>query len=138
MRNPKYTPWQALVVSAIGLAAAACLTLTGCSLHTDDTGLTRNTRVDLMDWHVAGLWVINCPVAWLRVTNFNNVPIHEITIQYNTFDINGKPLDHGTFTIEGTVPPGQSKNFIELYLGLVDLYSERLSIQLLSVEESTK
>lgn len=90
----------------------------------------------LMDWHVSGLWVINCPVAWIKVTNYNNVPIHDITLQYNTYDSNGKPLDQGTFTIEGTVYPMESKNFIELYLGLVDLHSDRLSINLLSVKRA--
>ena len=108
--------------------------LTGCGgPHTASNQLTQFTRVDLMDWHVSGLWVINCPVAWVRVTNYNNVPIKEITLQYNTYTADGRPLDQGTFTIEGTVPPLQSKNFIELYLGLVDLYSERLTVKLLSV-----
>jgi hypothetical protein len=111
-----------------------CLLLNSCELSPNfDGGLTANTRCELIDWHITGLWVINCPVAWIRVTNYNNQAIKDITFQYNTYDANGRPLDEGTFTIEGTVPPGQVKNFIELYLGLVDLYSERLSIKLISV-----
>ena len=98
--------------------------------------LTRNTTVELVDWHVSGLWVINAPVAWIRVHNYNNVPIHEITFEYDTFDNTGKHLNQGTFTIEGTVPPGTTKNFIELYLGIVDLYSDRLSVKLLSVKQA--
>lgn len=91
-----------------------------------------------MDWHVSGLWVINCPVAWIKVKNYNPVPIHDIKLRYETFDTHGRPLDSGEFTIEGTVPacygtiPG-TKDFIELYLGLVDLYSERLTCKLISV-----
>jgi hypothetical protein len=87
-----------------------------------------------MDWHVAGFWVINSPVAWIRVENYNDVPIREITFEYRTFTDEGKLLDKGTFTIEGTVPARSMKNFIELYLGLVDLYSQRLDVRLLSVK----
>lgn len=94
-----------------------------------------NTRLELIDWHISGLWVINAPVAWVKVTNYNSVPIHDITMEYQTFDSTGKPLDKGTFTIEGTVAPHTTRNFIEQYLGLVDLYTERLQLRLLSVKE---
>ena len=113
------------------------MSLSACEIApSGDEQATRYTRADLMDWHISGLWVINSPVAWIRVTNYNLVPIKEITVQYDTYDSAGKHLDTGTFTIEGQVPPQQSKNFIELYLGLVDLYSERLSIKLLSVKRA--
>lgn len=92
-----------------------------------------NTRLELADWHISGLWVINSPVAWVKVTNYNQVPIKDVCFEYKTYNHEGKQLDRGTFTIEGEVPPGQTKNFIELYLGLVDLYTERLSIQLMRV-----
>jgi len=92
------------------------------------------TRAQLMDWHISGFWVINCPVAWIRVTNLNQVPIKEITVRYDTYDAAGNPLDHGTYTLDGTVVPGQTKNFIEQYLGLVSLYTERLSVTLVSVK----
>ncbi|MBI4534100.1 MAG: hypothetical protein HY711_09140 [Candidatus Melainabacteria bacterium] len=95
--------------------------------------MTQNTQLDLVDWHITGLWIINCPVAWVKVTNNSAVPIKDVTFQYNTYDESGQQLDEGTFTIEGDVPPGTNKNFIELYLGLVSLYSEKLSIKLLSV-----
>ena len=108
--------------------------VSGCTgLQPGGHEATRFTRVDLMDWHIAGLWVINCPVAWVKVANYNDVPIKDITFQYNSYDINGRQLDQGTFTIEGTVPAHSTKHFSERYLGLVDLYSERLSIKLLSV-----
>lgn len=107
--------------------------LSSCGTSEEDQILLSNTRLELMDWHICGLWVINSPVCWVKVTNYNQVPIHEITFEYNTYDAHGKHLDRGTFTIEGGVPPMQSKNFIELYIGLVDLYTERLSIKLLSV-----
>lgn len=114
---------------------SSCSLLTSCT-HSGEPELTARTQIFLMDWHISGLWVINCPVAWIKVANYNTVPIKEITLQYNTYDAHGRPLDQGTFTIEGTVGPMQTKNFIELYLGLVDLYSERLSIKLLSVHRA--
>lgn len=115
------------------------LSLFGCEIHSpDQERLTANTKIVLMDWHVAGFWVINSPVAWIRVSNYNNVPIKEITFQYQTFTEDGRLLNKGTFTIEGTVPPQSMKNFIELYLGIVDLYSQRLDVKLLSVKSAAE
>ena len=124
---------------ALPVLAAAFLSMSLCaceSLDPEAQQLTANTRLELVDWHISGLWVINSPVAWIRVNNYNRVPIHDITLEYRSFNAEGKPLDQGTFTIEGTVPPGETKNFIELYLGLVDLYTERLSVKLLSVKRA--
>ncbi len=116
-----------------GLVVAACAVAAGCGLPEGDAQLAANTRVQLVDWHVAGFWVINCPVAWIRVTNYNPVPIKDIVVRYSTYDGAGHPLDQGDYTIDGSVAPGQTKNFIELYLGLVSLYSDRLSVSLRSV-----
>ena len=125
---------QAFTRSLTALALFVAFSLAGCSsLPQGDPDLTVNTRVDMVDWHITGLWIINCPVAWLRVVNYNQVPIKDVTFQYNTYDVEGHPLDQGTYTIEGEVYPGQSKNFIEQYLGLVHLHSDKLSIKLLSV-----
>ena len=124
-----------------GWAAAAALLIAlsplhGCTEGLGDTGLTQKTYLELVDWHIAGLWVINCPVAWFRVANYNNVPIKEVTLQYDTYDWDGRHLDTGRHTIpDSSVPPGQVKNFIEQYLGLVDLHSERLTVKLISVEK---
>lgn len=119
------------------LLAILILALGSCdSFDAESEQLTQNTRLELVDWHISGLWVINSPVAWVRVSNYNTVPIHDITFEYTTANADGRPLDRGTFTIEGTVPAGSTKNFIELYLGLVDLYTERLSIRLLSVHRA--
>lgn len=118
------------------LAALICLSLHGCAPAPGDPHLTENTVIQLVDWHITGLWVINCPVAWVRVTNYNAVPIKDVTFQYNTYTQDGHPLDEGTFTIEGEVPAGHTKSFIELYLGLVNLHSEKLSIRLSSVSAS--
>ena len=112
----------------------ACLSLSSCdAIDPEAEQLTKNVQIQLIDWHISGLWVINSPVAWVRINNYNDVPIHEITFEYKAAASDGKPLDHGTFTIEGSVPAHGTKNFVELYLGLVDLYTEKLSIQLLSV-----
>ena len=118
-----------------GLALLISATvLSGCGVEPGDPSLTKNTYIELVDWHVSGLWVINSPVAWVRVANYNNVPIKEITFQYNTYDYQNKPLDQGTYTVDGVVPPGNVKNFIELYLGLVNLDSQKLNVKLLSVK----
>jgi len=109
------------------------MTASSCSTEVGDKGLTERTYVELVDWHISGLWVINCPVAWVRVKNYNSVPITNIKFQYNTYDGEGNPLDQDTYILEESVPPGGVRNFIELYLGLVSLHSEKLSIKLLSV-----
>lgn len=109
--------------------------LAGCGEGAgSDAQLTSQTYFELVDWHISGFWVINCPVAWVRIKNFNNVPIKDITFQYNTYDYDGTPLDQGTYTIEGTVPALSVKNFPELYVGLVNLHSDKLSTRLLSVK----
>ena len=120
------------------LAVLAAFTLANCGgLRSETGGATTNTQLSLVDWHISGLWVINSPVAWLKVTNYNSVPIHDIELEYQTFDNTGKPLDKGTFTLEGTVAPHTTKNFIEQYLGLVDLYTEQLKVRLVSVKEAS-
>ncbi|HEY9732442.1 MAG TPA: hypothetical protein V6C89_11050 [Drouetiella sp.] len=109
--------------------------LAGCGEGLNgDAQLTSQTYFELVDWHISGFWVINCPVAWVRIKNFNNVPIKDITFQYNTYDWDGTPLDQGTYTIEGSVPAASVKNFPELYVGLVNLHSDKLSCKLLSVK----
>lgn len=121
------------------IAAVSCLVvlsslMTGCASEGGDAQLTRNTYVELVDWHISGLWVINCPVAWVRVANYNSVPIKNIKLHYQTFDSEGKLLSEGTYIIEDeVVPPGTVRNFIERYLGLVDLASDKLSVRLESV-----
>lgn len=135
-KHPSYVSngWRRLC-----LVLLASVMLFGCSGHSqEEQYLTQNTQVVLMDWHVAGFWVINSPVAWVRVYNNNDVPIHEITFEYHTYTDDGRLLDKGTFTIEGSVPPHSTKNFIELYLGLVDLYSQRLDIKLLHVKRASE
>jgi hypothetical protein len=132
-RNLRTAGFLAAVTTLI-----SAMILTSCAEPGGDAALTQNTYVELVDWHIAGLWVINCPVAWLRVANYNPVPVKDITIEYQTYDFEGKPLDRGTYrtseTDDDTVKPGQVRNFIEKYLGLVSLQSDKLSIKLKSVQ----
>src|SRR5262249_30416000 len=128
-------------VAAVVSLILAMAPLHGCSEGPGDSELTGRTVVELVDWHVAGLWVINCPVAWVRVANYNQVPIKEVTVQYDTYDYDGRHLDSGRTTLSdsaagSSVAPGQVKNFIEQYLGLIDLHSERLTLKLISVERA--
>lgn len=134
---PKWTGISPFKCNAILACLTSLLILSSCdAIDPESEALTQNVALELVDWHISGLWVINSPVAWIRVTNYNQVPIHEITLDYETAATDGRPLDHGSFTIEGSVGPCTSKNFVELYLGLVDLYSERLSIKLRSVHRA--
>lgn len=136
MLGTRYSPRRRIASSRLfaALILSLALSLSACtSLLGGDAGLTQRTYFELVDWHISGLWVINCPVAWVRVANYNEVPIKNITFQYDTYDYDGTHLDHGTYTVEDSVPPRTVKNFIELYLGLVNLHSERLSVKLLSV-----
>lgn len=124
-----------LILSSV--ASVCMLVLSGCEIIDPQAEqIAANTQIQLVDWHISGLWVINSPVAWVRVTNMNDVPIHEINFEYEAFAADGRTLNKGDFTIEGTVPPHTTKNFIELYLGLVDLYTERLSIKLKHVRRA--
>ena len=120
--------------------ALACLVGSGMLLSScggemgTDAELSKNVYMELVDWHISGLWVINCPVAWMRVLNYNNVPVKNPKVTYATFDFEGKPLSSGTYTMEVEVPAGQVKNFIEQYLGLVDLHSDKLAVKFIGVE----
>ena len=138
--NSTYHSRRSSLCSLISLLVLACLmvsSLAACGGPSGNEALTRNTYIELVDWHISGLWVINSPVAWVRVKNYNNVPIKEITLQYTTFDFDGSQLDQSNFTIpDGEVGPGQVKNFVEQYLGIVSLHSQKLSVKLLSVTQA--
>lgn len=128
---------------ALGLIALvfAFLSLTsllsGCAGEIGgDPNLSRNVYVELVDWHIAGLWVINCPVAWFRVANYNNVPVKDIKLKYATYDFDGKLLNQGDYTIDGTVPPGTVRNFIEQYLGLVEVQTDKMMVRFVSVKRA--
>ena len=101
-----------------------------------ESDLVKNTYVELVDWHISGLWVINTPVAWIRVKNYNTVPIKNMLLEYSTFDGNTELLNHGTYEIEDEIPPRSLKNFFGEYLGLVNLCSDKLSIKLVSVKQA--
>jgi hypothetical protein len=132
----KVTIAQLVIPSMMIFAVLALANCAGISVG-DTNSLSQRTRLDLVDWHISGLWVINSPVAWFRVTNYNDVPIKEISLEYQTYTSTGQPLDKGTYTIEGSVAPHTTKNFIEQYIGLVDLNTERLSVQLKEVRPGT-
>lgn len=131
---------KAVIIAILTAAVVVCsAALSSCSYIAGyfpgaDPVLTANTELTLEDWHISGLMVINSPVAWVRVYNHNDVPIKDIHFQYDTYDMHGNHLDRGTYTLEETVEPHTQKSFVELYLGLVSVYSEHLSLKLLSVK----
>lgn len=120
----------------LSLLLAGCLT--ACSnvdTKPSTDRYTRNVEIRLEDWHIIGLWVLNCPSAWIRVVNKNNVPIKNITIRYKTYGYKREVLDTGICTIEQRVEAGCTKNFTEQALGLVNLESDMLSVELIKVEK---
>lgn len=120
---------------SVGVFISTLLCLGGCGApEGGDEALTKNTYLELVDWHISGFWIINSPVVWVRVANYNQEPISDVTFQYNTYGYEGQPLDQATYTLEGTVPGGTVKNFIEQYVGLVHLHSDKLMIKLISVK----
>lgn len=132
--NPLYSRCCSLL-SLLMITVISMTCLTSCAGPESDSELTKNTYIELVDWHVSGLWVINCPVAWIRVANYNRVPVKDVTIEYDTYDYSGALLNKGTYTFEGSVAAASMKNFIEQYLGCVDLHSDKLSVKLLSVSK---
>ncbi len=125
--------WAALLIVVV-IAAQALVTCTDGG-H-GDSAMAKNVYIELVDWHIVGLWVINCPCCWIRVVNYNNVPVKNVHIRYKTFGYSGELLSQGTYTIDGTVPAGGTKNFIEQYVGNVDLESDMLTVELESVERA--
>ena len=128
-----------LLAPALALLGLLPITITGCSPELLlDPEMSKNVRLELVDWHVSGLWVINSPVCWFRVSNYNNRPVTDVTITYETLDFDGKSLDKGTYTIldsgEPTVIPANGlKNCAEQYIGIVSLESDKLSVKLKGV-----
>jgi hypothetical protein len=121
------------------LIVASGLTFFGCSSNEEppDQLLSSNVRCELVDWHPAGAFgLIRCPIAWIRITNYNNVPIKHVKIQFATYDIGGELLNKDVYEIEGEVAPGSVQNFTEQYLGLVNTHSEKLGVTLASVDRA--
>ncbi len=117
--------------------------LSGCIGHgPGDPELTKNIHLELVDWHIVGLWVMNCPCGWVRVANYNKVPVKNVRVRFKTFGYNGEQLNESTYILsgatpaDGTVKAGGVKNFIEQYMGLVDLESDMLSVELVSVDRA--
>jgi len=124
-----------LRASKVLLCFALAFFLNSCgSQDIADPELLKHTRLELVDWHISGLGIINSPVAWVRIWNDNSVPIGDIVLSYVTYDYEGHQLSDGTCPIpDAKVDAHQMHNYIELYLGLVDVRSEQLTVQIQSV-----
>ncbi|MBX9692828.1 MAG: hypothetical protein K2Z81_10620 [Cyanobacteria bacterium] len=132
-----WKPIKSGILSCLTLVILICSTLACTSCTERKLGsveLAKNVYIELIDWHISGLWIFNCPVVWVRVANYNNVPVKEVCIRFRTFGFDGKVLSEGTYTMEGTVGPASVKNFMEQTVGVVDLESDMLSVELVSVE----
>jgi len=129
----RYTLVGLLLIAALGMVFFGCAS----SEEEPDQLLTRNVRCELVDWHPANAFgVVRCPIAWIRIINYNNVPIKHVKVQFVTYDIQGELLNRDTYELEGEVPPGSAQNFTEQYLGLVNTHSEKLGVTLASVDRA--
>jgi hypothetical protein len=128
-----------LLLPLVFLLLILPVTTSGCSPELLlDPELSKNVRIELVDWHVSGLWVINSPVCWFKVYNYNQKAVTDITIAYETFDFEGNALDKGTYTLldagEPTVVQANSpKSCVEQYIGIVSLESDKLNCVLKGV-----
>jgi hypothetical protein len=122
------------LICLVSVSMLCLLFCSGCATEpTDEDGLLGNTYIELVDWHIAGFWVINVPVAWVRVKNNNSVPIKDLVLRYRTYAADGTVLNEGTYTLDDTIGAGKVKNFFGEYLGYVDLYTDKLSVDLCKV-----
>ncbi len=131
LRRLGVTSWLILSLLSLSLMLFSCT-----AAETGNAELTRQTYLQLVDWHMSGAWIFGSPVAWVRVTNYSPVAIKDVQFKYITYDYQSRKLNDGIYTLEGTIQPGQSKNFIEQYLNVVDIHSEQLSIHLQSVSQA--
>ncbi len=138
-RMPNFSLYRGTAAVAAGAIALFLLlgSLTsGCSIESaGNRDLAKNVHVELVDWHISGLLIFNTPICWIRVVNYNNVPIKDVRVRYKTFGYNGQLLSEGKYTMEGVVGPRSVKNFVEQTVGIVDLESDMLSIELDAVEQ---
>lgn len=134
IRTPK---WFQLAKSTLAITLILVATMVGgCSVElSGDPHLSKNVYVELVDWHISGLWIINTPVCWIRVVNYNPVPIKDVKIRFRTFGYNGQVVSTGTYVLEGTIGPGSVRNFMEQSVGVVDLESDMLAVELDSVQK---
>lgn len=131
-----YRGTAAAAAGVIALFVLLGTMTTGCSMESaGNRDLAKNVHVELVDWHISGLLIFNTPICWIRVVNYNNVPVKDVRVRYKTFGYNGQLLSEGKYTMEGAVGPRSVKNFVEQTVGLVDLESDMLSIELDAVEQ---
>jgi hypothetical protein len=132
------SPWITVVAAAIiALLMLAFLWFNSTlkkSSNEVNLSLKRNTYAELVDWHTSGPLLFRCPVVWLRVRNYNSVPIKELVFHYTLFDQDDKPVDQGNHTITEEIAPGEVKNFFEEYLWFTDFNSNKLGINLTNVK----
>lgn len=137
--NSHSTLYRGTAIAFAGVTALFLLLgslTTGCSMESmGNRDLAKNVHVELVDWHISGLLIFNTPICWIRVVNYNNVPIKDVRVRYKTFGYNGQQLSEGKYTMEGSIGPRSVKNFVEQTVGIVDLESDMLSIELDAVEQ---
>lgn len=132
------SPWPTVAAAAVIVGTTLIvLSLISTVKRVDNDvnlSLTRNTYAELVDWHTSGPFMFRCPVAWIRVRNYNSVPIKELVFHYTLYDQDGNQVDHGKHTITEEIAAGRWKNFFEQYFWFTSPASCKLQLKLVNVK----
>jgi hypothetical protein len=113
----------------------------GLFLSTTKTNLSllRKTYVQLVDWHISGFWVVNKPVAGIRLANYNPDPGNENITGAGMFlmaeRLRGKNVSHAP-TLEILDP--QQEQLLQEFAARCLLFQKNESIEKSSVEEAIR
>jgi len=112
--------------TGILLCAVSALVLSACGIQPSvKSPLLQKTALELVDW--------NCPVLWVRIANYNGVPVTNARIAY---EARADGLERkGSFTIKEVIPADAVRNFVNIRLGAVNPEYEKISLKLLEVQE---
>lgn len=132
---------ETLLVALVALSPLPLLGLHAAELlfhHKPSSSLSdylrKNTFVRIVDWNSDWFLFLCWPSIWLKVRNYNSLPIKNVTIRYRTYNDEGKLLNEGTHVLAGEIKPGESKNFFSQSPGLIDFASSKLSVDLVNVK----
>jgi len=105
---------------------SAVLLMAACNIQPSrQSPILQRTVLELVDW--------NRPVLWVRIANYNLVPVTNAQIVYEAH-ADGQE-SKGTFTIKEAIPAGAVRNFVNIRLATVSPQSEKISLKLIDVEE---
>lgn len=69
----------------------------------------------------------------IKVSNFNPGPIKNMVVSYNLSDATGNPLKAGSIKLSNTVPPGDSRTFGDISVGMLKQKPDKIEQKLESL-----